>query len=376
MKVGVPAEVKPGERRVAVTPAAVRELVRAGVDVLIQAGAGVGSHISDDQFAAEGAAIVPDADSVWSNANIVVKVKEPQPEELQHLRSDHLLFAYLHLAPNLDLTRALQVSGATAIAFETVTDRLGRLPLLIPMSEIAGRLSAQFGVHHLVASEGGRGLLAGGIPGVAPARVLVIGGGVVGEQAARVALGLGCAVTVIDRSIARLRELGAALDGRVRTILASELDLEQALADADVVIGAVLHPGALAPHVVRAEHLALLGPGAVIVDVSIDQGGCFQTSHPTTHSQPTFIVDGVVHSCVANLPAAVPATSTTALVNATLPYLVSLSTQGLAAALTLDSGLAAGVNVMAGAIVHPAVAAALGESPAPLADLLPTQLAV
>jgi alanine dehydrogenase len=365
MRIGVPTEIKPGEGRVAVTPAGVRELVGTGAEVFVQAGAGLGSRFADAAYAAEGATLVPDADALWAQAELVVKVKEPQPEEVARLRPDHVLFAYLHLAPDLALTRGIQESGATAIAFETVTDRSGRLPLLAPMSEVAGRLSAQFAATHLLAHQGGRGVLAGGVPGVRPARAVVIGGGSVGENAARVALGLGFDTVVIDRSVPRLRELAGLFDQRVRTVAASDHAIETELADADVVIGAILAPGALAPHVVRREHLALLGEGAVVVDVSIDQGGCLETSRPTTHYEPTFVVDGVVHNCVANMPGAVPSTSTQALMNATLPYVVDFATRGVAAAVAADPGLADGVNVAGGKIVHAAVAAAHGETAAP-----------
>jgi alanine dehydrogenase len=366
MRIGVPTEIKPGEGRVALTPGAVRELVRAGAEVLVQEGAGLGSHIPDAAFAAEGAGLVADADTLWDQSELVIKVKEPQPIEVARLRSDQVLFAYLHLAPDAALTRGLQEAGVTAIAFETVTDARGRLPLLAPMSEVAGRLAAQFAASHLLAHQGGRGILAGGVPGVRPARALIIGGGTVGENAARIALGLGFETTIIDRNSMRLRELAGLFGERARTVSASDLAVETELAGADVIVGAVLAPGALAPHVVRRDHLALLGDGALMVDVSIDQGGCFETSHPTTHSDPTFVVDGVVHNCVANMPGAVPATSTQALVNATLPYILSLARRGVAAAIADDPGLAAGVNVCAGRIIHPAVAEAHGEPPASL----------
>lgn len=366
MRIGVPTEVKAGENRVALTPAAVRELVHAGAEVIVQAGAGNGSRLSDDEFATEGAILVPDPDALWAEAELIVKVKEPQPEEVSRLRPKHILFAYLHLAPNAELTRDLRASGATAIALETVTDRAGRLPLLAPMSEIAGRLSAQFAAQHLLAYEGGRGILAGGAPGVPAARVLVIGAGMVGESAARVAVGLGCETTVMDRDVARLRRLASSLDGRARTILATDLTIEEAVRNCDAVIGAVLAPGGLAPHVLRTEHLRLLGEAAVLVDVSIDQGGCFETSRATTHTAPTFVLDRVIHSCITNLPAAVPATSTAALVNATLPYLLKFATDGVRATLLADPGIAAGVNIAAGEIICPAVAAAYGEAPTPL----------
>ena len=357
MRIGVPTEIKPGEGRVALTPAGVRELVRAGAEILIEAGAGLGSRFSDAEFAAEGAQVVPDADTLWAESELIMKVKEPQPVEVARLRPEHVLFAYLHLAPDPDQARGIQRSGATAIAFETVTDAAGRLPLLAPMSEVAGRLSAQFAASHLLAHEGGRGVLAGGVPGVRPARMLVLGGGVVGTNAARVAIGLGFDTVIIDRSVPRLRQLAEIFGERVRTVAASDRAIEEELALADAVIGAVLAPGALAPHVVRGEHLPLLGDGAVIVDVSIDQGGCFETSHPTTHHDPTFVVDGVVHNCVANMPGAVPSTSTRALANATLPYAVTLVTKGVDGALAANPGLADGVNVRDGEFVHPAVAA-------------------
>lgn len=358
MRIGVPAEIKPGEGRVALTPGGARELVRAGAEVLVQAGAGRGSRFSDEEFASEGVRIVPDADTLWDEAELVLKVKEPQPEEVVRLRPDHVLFAYLHLAPDPAQTHGIVASGATAIAFETVTDHAGRLPLLEPMSEVAGRLSAQFAASHLLAHEGGRGVLAGGVPGVRPACMLVIGGGVVGSNAARVGLGLGFDTVIVDQYVPRLRELADIFGERARTVAASGHAIEDELQRADAVIGAVLAPGALAPRVVLREHLALLGDGAVMVDVSIDQGGCFETSHPTTHYQPTFVVDGVVHNCVANMPGAVPSTSTRALANATLPYVLALATKGVDEALADDPGFADGLNIRDGEIVHPAVAAA------------------
>jgi alanine dehydrogenase len=358
MRVGVPTEIKPGERRVGLTPGGVRELRRGGHDVVVQAGAGLGAGFSDDAFADEGATIAADAGEVWSACELVVKVKEPQPAEVSRLRSGQLLFAYLHLAPDPVLTDGLLGSGATAIAFETVTDEDGHLPLLAPMSEVAGRLAAQFGAMHLTAHQGGRGLLAGGVPGVRPARTVVIGGGVVGANAARVAVGLGFETVILDRSVKRLRELDREFAGRVRTVTATDHAIEDELAGADLVVGAVLAPGALAPHVVRREHLAMLGAGAVIVDVSIDQGGCVETSRPTTHAEPTFVVDGVVHNCVANLPGAVPVTATHALVNAILPYVCALADDGVDGLADRDPGFANGINVVNGEIVHPAVASA------------------
>jgi alanine dehydrogenase len=356
MRIGVPREIKPDETRVALTPAAVRELVRAGAEVIVETGAGIASYHSDDDFAAQGATIARDADAVWTQAELIVKVKEPQCEEISRLGPDHVLFAYLHLAADATLTDGLRASGATAIALETITDQRGYLPLLAPMSEIAGCLSTQYAMQHLLAHEGGRGKLAGGVPGVPAARVLIIGAGVVGEAAARIAVGLGCETTVADRDVTRLRKFASWPHGNVRTVISTELTIDEAVRSSDVVIGAVLAPGARAPHVIRAEHLRQLGEGAVVLDVSIDQGGCIETSRPTTHSDPTFIEDGVVHSCVANLPAGVPSTATSALVNATLPYLLKFVTAGVGPALAADPGAAAGLNIVAGEIVCEAVA--------------------
>jgi alanine dehydrogenase len=355
MRIGIPTEIKPDERRVAATPAAARELVSAGAEVLVQSGAGLGARLADSAYVAAGARIAPDAESTWGECEIIMKVKEPQPEELARLRHDHVLFAYLHLAPDPDQTRDIVASGATAIAFETVRDHTGGLPLLAPMSEVAGRLSAQFAATHLLAHEGGRGILAGGVPGVRPARAVVIGGGVVGTNAARVLLGLGFDVTILDVSVPRLRQIADIFDERVHTVAANDHAMEEELSSCDVVIGAVLRPGALAPQVIRREHLALLGEGAVVIDVAIDQGGCFETSRPTTHTAPTFVLDGVVHNCVANMPGAVPWTSTHALVNATLPYALSLATRGVDGALAADPGFSEGVNVSDGEIVNRAV---------------------
>jgi alanine dehydrogenase len=355
MRIGIPTEIKPGERRVAVTPAAARELVSAGAEVLVQSGAGLGARLADSAYVAAGARIAPDAESTWGESEMIMKVKEPQPEELARLRHDHVLFAYLHLAPDPEQTRAIVASGATAIAFETVRDHTGGLPLLAPMSEVAGRLSAQFAASHLLAHEGGRGILAGGVPGVRPARAVVIGGGVVGTNSARVLLGLGFDVTIFDVSVPRLRQLADIFDERAHALAANDHAIEEELSSCDVVIGAVLRPGALAPRVIRREHLAILGEGAVMIDVAIDQGGCFETSRPTTHTAPTFVLDGVVHNCVANMPGAVPWTSTHALVNATLPYALSLVTRGVDGALAADPGFAEGVNVRDGEIVNRAV---------------------
>jgi alanine dehydrogenase len=360
MRIGVPTEIKADEHRVALTPAGARELTARGHEVLVQAGAGVGSGIADSDYVAQGAAIAADAAAVFAGAETIVKVKEPRAAEVELLEPRHTLFTYLHLAPDPELTRGLIESGATCIAYETVTNAAGRLPLLAPMSEVAGKLAAQAGAFVLERPLGGRGVLLGGVPGVAAGTVVVIGGGVVGQNAARVALGLGADVFVYDRSIDRLRELDAAFDGRVSTCCASSLEIESRLPEADLVIGAVLVKGARAPHVVSREQLALMKERAVLVDVSIDQGGCFETSRPTTHSDPTYEVDGVIHFCVANLPGAVPITSTSALTNATMPYLLALADRGPREALAADPGLLAGLNVAAGRLIEEAVAASQG----------------
>jgi alanine dehydrogenase len=360
MKIGVPSEVKVDEYRVAMTPAGVRELTDRGHEVVIQTGAGVGSAIADNDYVAQGAEILPDAPAVFAAAETIVKVKEPQPAEVAMLESRHTLFTYLHLAPDAELTQGLIDSGATCIAYETVTDIHGRLPLLAPMSEVAGRLATQAGAFMLGRPAGGSGVLLGGVPGVAAGKVLVIGGGIVGANAARMAVGLGADVTVLDRSIDRLRELDNIFAGSVQTAYATQLEIEARLADADLVIGAVLVKGAKAPHVVSRAELSLLKPRSVLVDVSIDQGGCFETSHPTTHSDPVYEVDGISHYCVANMPGAVPITSTRALTNATLPYVVRLADQGAAAALASDPGFLGGLSVHAGRLTDAAVAADQG----------------
>jgi alanine dehydrogenase len=360
MRIGVPTEIKADEYRVALTPAGVRELTGRGHEVLVETGAGEGSAIADSDYVAQGAEIAADAAAVFATAETIVKVKEPQPSEVALLEPRHTLFTYLHLAPDPELTRGLVESGATCIAYETVTDPAGRLPLLAPMSEVAGKLAAQAGAFMLERPLGGRGVLLGGVPGVAAGEVIVIGGGVVGQNAAKIALGLGADVFVFDRSIDRLRELDAIFDGRVSTCYASSLEIESRLPDADLVIGAVLVKGATAPHVVSRDQLALMKRRAVLVDVSIDQGGCFETSRPTTHSDPTYEVDGVTHFCVANLPGAVPITSTSALTNATMPYLLALADRGPREALAADPGLLSGLNVAAGQLTERAVAASQG----------------
>ncbi len=359
MRIGIPSEIKPDEYRVAITPAGVRELSARGHEVLIQAGAGVGSAMADEQFAAQGARIVGDAEVVFSEAELVLKVKEPQPVEVQLLRAGQTLFTYLHLAAEPELARGLQASGATCIAYETVEDVEGRLPLLAPMSEVAGKIATQAGAFMLEKPLGGRGILLGGVPGVAAATVLVIGGGVVGMNAAIIAIGMQADVFVFDRSINRLRELEVAFAGRASTVYSSTLAIEEMLPAADLVIGAVLVHGGRAPHVISREQLQLMRRHAVLVDVSIDQGGCFETSRPTTHSEPTFEVDGITHYCVTNMPGAVPITSTYALTNATLPYVLALADSGVEEAMAADPGLAMGLNVRGGEITHPAVIEAL-----------------
>ena len=360
MRIGVPTEIKPDEYRVAITPAGVRELTTRGHEVLVQAGAGEGSAMSDEQFRAQGARILADADGVFAQAELVLKVKEPQVEEVARLRDGQTLFTYLHLAAEPGLARGLMASGATCIAYETVVDDEGRLPLLAPMSEVAGKIATQAGAFMLEKPLGGRGILLGGVPGVAAATVLVIGGGVVGMNAAVIAIGMQADVFVFDRSIDRLRELEVAFAGRASTVYSSALAIEEMLPAADLVIGAVLVQGARAPHVITREQLRLMKPQAVLVDVSIDQGGCFETSRPTTHSQPTFELDGITHYCVTNMPGAVPITATYALTNATLPYVIELAQRGVAEALERNPGLRAGLNVHGGEITHPAVAEALG----------------
>jgi alanine dehydrogenase len=370
MKVGVPTEIKADEYRVAVTPAGVRELVEHDHDVLIQAGAGEGSAITDEDYRAQGATIAPTAADVFDGAEMILHVKELQPEEIEMLRPGQLLFTYLHLAPDPEQTRALCGSGATAIAYETVEDARGRLPLLAPMSEVAGKIAAQAGAFMLEKPMGGRGILLGGVPGVAAANVMVIGGGVVGMNAAFIAIGMEADVFVFDRSIDRLRELEVAFGGRCSTVYSTRLAIEQMLPWADLVIGAVLVHGARAPYVIRRDQLALMKPGAVMVDVAIDQGGCFETSRPTTHHEPTFEVEGITHYCVANMPGAVPITSTHALTNATLPYAIALADHGVSEAIQRDPGLRLGVNVAGGAVTHPAVAEGVGMDYVPVEEAL------
>jgi alanine dehydrogenase len=360
MKIGVPSEIKTDEYRVALTPAGVRELADAGHEVYIQSGAGLGSSIDDDDYVAQGAKILADADAVFAEATLIVKVKEPQPDEVARLRSHHTLFTYLHLAAEESLTRGLMESGATCIAYETVEDARGRLPLLAPMSEVAGKIATQAGAFVLEKPLGGRGILLGGVPGVAAANVMVIGGGVVGMNAAFIAIGMEATVFVFDRNIDRLRELDVAFGGRADTCFASTLSIEERLPDVDLVIGAVLVHGAKAPHVITRAQLSLMKKSAVLVDVSIDQGGCFETSRPTTHTNPTYEVDGITHYCVANMPGAVPITSTYALTNATMPYVVQLANVGVHRAIAENPGLKLGVNVAAGQVTYAPVADTFG----------------
>jgi alanine dehydrogenase len=369
MKVGVAKEIKPDEYRVALTPAGARELVLRGHEVFVEATAGEGSAFRDEAYEAVGARIVG-VDDVWGESELLLKVKEPLPSEYARLRDGLVLFTYLHIAADEPLTRALLDSGITAVAYETVETDQRALPLLAPMSEIAGRLAAQAGAYFLEKPLGGRGLLLGGVPGVAPGRVLVIGGGIVGYNAAVIALGLGANVTILERSIDRMRHLDEVLSGRVSLVMSSSLQIEESVAEADVVIGAVLIPGALAPKLITREMLGGMKDGAVLCDVAIDQGGCAETSRPTTHSEPVYEVDGVTHYCVANMPGAVPITSTKALTNATLPYVEAIADHGLREAVARDRALARGVNVLDGRLTYEAVAEAHSVEYTPLEDVL------
>ncbi len=359
MRIGVPKEIKVQEHRVGLVPAGVRELTLAGHEVWVESQAGAGVGLGDLQYQAAGAHIVPTAAEVFANAELIVKVKEPQPEEYRRLRKGQAIFTYLHLAADPAQARGLMESGATAIAYETVTAPDGSLPLLTPMSEVAGRMSVQVAAACLQKSEGGPGILLGGVAGVPAAKVLVLGGGVAGTSAIEMAVGLRADVTVVDRSMKRLRELAAQFGSQIRTAYSTGEAIAQLAAQADVIIGSVLVPGAAAPKLVTRAMLRQLKPGAVLVDIAIDQGGCFESSHPTTHSDPTFFIDGIQHYCVANMPGAVPRTSTLALTNATLPFVRELADRGIDAALAANPHLRAGLNVQAGRIVHPAVLQAL-----------------
>ena len=360
MHVGVPKEIKIHEYRVGLTPPSVAELTAAGHAVTVETGAGSGIDFTDGDYVAAGAAVVATAAEVFAAADMIVKVKEPQLAECAMLRPGQVLFTYLHLAPDPAQAKALIASGATCIAYETVTDRTGGLPLLRPMSEVAGRMSVQVGAHYLEKEQGGRGILLGGVPGVAPGRVAILGGGVSGVNAAQMAVGLRADVTIYDISTARLAEIDEMFEGRVKTVFSSRAAIEAAVASAHVVIGAVLIPGAAAPKLVTRDMLKLMKRGSVLVDIAIDQGGCFETSHATTHQDPVYVIDGIIHYCVANMPGAVARTSTFALNNATLPFALRLAKLGAEGAMAADPHLAAGLNVMDGKIRHAAVAEALG----------------
>lgn len=360
MKIGVPKEIKVHEYRVGLTPDSVREFISSGHSVLVETGAGTGIGEADDSYIAAGATIAATAAEVFESAEMVVKVKEPQPEECKQLRAGQILFTYLHLAPDPEQTKALVDSGAICIAYETVTDKQGGLPLLSPMSQVAGRLSIQAGAHALERAHGGRGVLLGGVPGVAPAKVVVIGGGVVGENAVMMALGMGADVTVLDRSVNVLESLSHRFGPALKTVYSTRVSLEQQVLAADLVIGAVLVAGAEAPKLVTADMVKRMKPGSVLADVAIDQGGCFETSKATTHADPVYIVDDVVHYCVANMPGAVPSTSTYALNNATLPFGLALAKHGYKKALLADAHFLAGLNVHQGQVTNRAVAENLG----------------
>jgi len=370
LRIGVAKEIKTDEYRVALTPAGARELVQRGHDVLVETTAGDGSSFPDSEYERAGAQIVS-LDDVWARAELLLKVKEPIAREYARLREGLVLFTYLHIAADEPLTRALVDSGISAVAYETVETDDRRLPLLAPMSEIAGRLAPQAGAYFLEKPLGGRGQLLSGVPGVAPGRVLVLGGGVVGYNAAIIAIGLGAQVTILDRSIDRMRYLDEILSGRVSTVMSSALQIESSIGHADVVIGAVLVPGAVAPKLVTRDMLGAMKKGAVVVDVAIDQGGCFETSRPTTHSDPVYSVDGILHYCVANMPGGVPITSTEALTNATLPYVEAIAEYGLAEAVSRDWALGRGVNVLDGKITYEPVAEAHELEYTPLEDVLP-----
>jgi alanine dehydrogenase len=370
MIVGVPKEVKDHEARVGLLPSGARALIEAGHRVLVQTSAGVGSSLPDEEYRAAGAEILPDAASVWSRSDLVVKVKEPQASEYPLLRPGLILFTYLHLAPLPELTGKLLDAKVNAVAYETIREGDHSLPLLTPMSEVAGRMAVQVGAQYLEAPLGGRGILLGGVPGVAPANVLILGGGVVGHQAAKVAVGLGAHVTIIDRNLDRLRELDDIYSSQIVTLASNTYTIAESVRQSDLVIGAVLIPGASAPRLIRREMIATMRKGSVMVDVAIDQGGCFETSRPTTHTDPVYVVDGVIHYCVSNMPAAVPHTSTFALNNATFPYLLELANRGLEKACAHNRALCQGLNTYKGHVVYPAVAESQGREWRDLQSLL------
>lgn len=367
MIIGIPKEIKNHEYRVGMTPGSVRELIHHGHQVLVETHAGLGIGFSDEDYLESGAEIIQSAQEVFEKAEMIIKVKEPQPQECALLKPHHVLFTYLHLAPDPEQTQLLINSGCTAIAYETVTDRYGRLPLLSPMSEVAGRMSIQAGAHCLERAAGGRGVLLGGVPGVAAGDVVVIGGGVVGTNAIKVAVGMGANVTVLDKSIQRLRELDDLFGSRLRTLYSTNDNIEKSITQADLIIGAVLVPGAAAPRIIKKSHLAKMRRGAVIVDVAIDQGGCCETSRATTHAEPTYVVDNIVHYCVANMPGGVARTATLALNNATLPYALALADKGYRSAMIEDPYLRAGLNIHNGQLTCSAVGEALNM---PVADAL------
>lgn len=356
MKIGLPKEIKDNEYRVGLTPAGVQALKLAGHDVFVQKTAGEGSGFKDEQYVKAGGQLLDTADEIWQTGDMIVKVKEPVAPEYPRMRENQLLFTYLHLAPELELTRVMLDRKVTGVAYETITDKQGRLPLLTPMSEVAGRMSVQVGATYLEKMNGGRGILLGGVPGVPAANVVIIGGGIVGTEAAKMAVGLGAHVTIIDRNLDRLRELDDIFLSKVQTLASSQYAIEEAISHADLVIGAVLVVGASAPKLVTRDMLRLIPDGAVLVDVAVDQGGCFETTHATTHSNPTYYEEGVLHYCVANMPGAVPRTSTFALTNATLPYALDLANKGFEKAIAADRGLAEGVNTYAGKLTYEAVA--------------------
>ena len=372
MRIGVANEIKQDEYRVALTPAGAGELRQRGHEVVVETGAGVGSTFPDAEYEAVGARVTS-VDDVWTSSDMVLKVKEPLPAEYDRLRDGQILFTYLHLAADDELTRALMASGATCVAYETVETDDGKLPLLAPMSEVAGRLATQMGAWALEKAQGGRGILLGGVPGVPPAKVVVLGGGIVGYNAALIAVGMQADVWILDRSVERMRDLEMMLDGRITLAMSNRLRIEQAAADADLIIGAVLIPGARAPKLITRDMLGGLKPGAVLVDVAIDQGGCFETSRPTTHSDPIYEVDGIVHYCVANMPGAVPATSTLALTNVTLPYVEAIADYGIREAVARDRALGRGVNIVDGKLTYQAVADAHGLDYSPLEQALPLE---
>ncbi|HSK72250.1 MAG TPA: alanine dehydrogenase [Pyrinomonadaceae bacterium] len=370
MKIGLPKEIKDNEYRVGLTPAGVQALSDAGHDLYVERSAGEGSGFADEQYEQAGATILDTADNVWETGDMIVKVKEPIAPEYPRMRENQLLFTYLHLAPEFELTKQMMERKVTGVAYETITDRQGRLPLLTPMSEVAGRMSVQVGATYLEKMNGGRGILLGGVPGVPAASVVIIGGGIVGTEAAKMAVGLGAHVTIIDKNLDRLRELDDIFLSKVQTLASSRYAIEEAISHADLVIGAVLVVGAAAPKLVTRDMLKLIPNGAVLVDVAVDQGGCFETTRPTTHSNPTYYEEGVLHYCVANMPGAVPRTSTFALTNATLPYALELANKGFEAAIKADKGLAEGVNTYAGKLTYQAVAESQRLEYTPLGSLI------